>query len=244
MRTVPGGILVAFEGIDGAGKTTQAEALVASLGQLGFDAVRTKEPTAGPHGKRIREAARTHRLPAAEELDLFMLDRVDHVRDELRPWLEAGRVVVVDRYYFSTVAYQGARGADPAELQQRNEAIAPRPDLLVVMDIGAREGLARVHARGAADAFENERELEAARAIFATLRGGYVQHMDARRSIKELAADILLAFANGPLLARGEHAVVDFVRQYHAACQVSRDQGVADQDKAAVLLGRIMAAVR
>ncbi len=239
-RLTPG-VLVAFDGIDGAGKTTQAERLVASLRALKLDAVRTKEPTSGPLGQRIRDAAKTHRLPPVEELDLFMRDRVEHVRNELEPWLAAGRIVVVDRYYFSTVAYQGARGMDPTRLLEMNEAIAPRPDLLFIMDIPAREGLTRVNRRGAADAFENELELDAARINFAALRGDYIHHLDGRRQIGDLSREILTAVSCGPLAARGATNIVEFVQMYVEALAIAENESIQPGDKAEALLRRIVA---
>lgn len=163
------GLLVAFEGIDGAGKTTQAARLHALLTGNGVDVLSTKEPTGGPWGRKIRQSATTGRLPPAEELEAFIEDRKEHVRDELLPALEAGQVVIVDRYYPSTVAYQGARGMDPAELLRQN-AFAPRPDVCVVLDVEPRLGLSRVSKRGdVADLFEREDALAAARSIFTDL---------------------------------------------------------------------------
>src|SRR6476660_6710847 len=100
------GILVAFEGIDGAGKTTQAELLGRHLRQAGLTVVQTKEPTSVPHGQRLRASAATGRLGKDEELQAFLDDRRDHVRTLIAPALGRGEVVIVDRYYFSTAAYQ------------------------------------------------------------------------------------------------------------------------------------------
>ena len=106
----PAGILVAFEGIDGAGKTTQATLLEQWLHDSGIALVRTKEPTNGRWGKLVRESAATGRLAPAEELNAFLQDRKEHVETLLAPSLREGKAVIVDRYYFSTAAYQGARG--------------------------------------------------------------------------------------------------------------------------------------
>jgi dTMP kinase len=160
------GLLVAFEGIDGAGKTTQAARLQALLTANGVDVLSTKEPTGGPWGRKIRQSATTGRLPPAQELEAFLEDRKEHVRDELLPALAAGQLVIVDRYYPSTVAYQGARGMDPLELLRQN-AFAPTPDVCVVLDVEPRLGLSRVSRRGdVADLFEKEDALAAARSIF------------------------------------------------------------------------------
>jgi dTMP kinase len=189
------GLLIAFEGIDGAGKTTQAQALYALLGQRGIAALSTKEPTNGEWGQKIRRSAITGRLPIDEELHAFLEDRKEHVRDELMPALAAGKVVIVDRYYLSTVAYQGARGMDREELLRSN-AFAPVPDLLFVLDVEPRLGLGRVAQRGdVADLFEKEEELAKAREIFAdrALLGRYVPALhilDASRPQSELGTII------------------------------------------------------
>src|SRR3954465_15806456 len=88
------GLLVAFEGIDGAGKTTQARRLRALLDQQGLAVLSTKEPTGGPWGVKIRGSAREGRLSAAAELEAFLEDRREHVAKELAPALSAGTVVI------------------------------------------------------------------------------------------------------------------------------------------------------
>src|ERR1700760_2647970 len=124
----PAGLLVVFEGTDGAGRTTQAGLLEDWLAPTGVEVVRTKEPTNGPWGRRVRESATTGRLSPDEELHAFLEDRKEHVPQLIKPAIAKGQIVIVDRYYFSTAAYQGARGRDPVELLRINEAFAPKPD--------------------------------------------------------------------------------------------------------------------
>jgi dTMP kinase len=189
------GLLVVFEGIDGAGKTTQAQALHALLRSGGVASLSTKEPTNGEWGQKIRRSAVDGRLPLADELHAFLEDRKQHVRDELQPALAAGMVVIVDRYFLSTVAYQGARGLDPQELLRHN-AFAPVPDASFILDVEPRLGLGRVKSRGdEADLFEREDELTKARAIFADRalwgsRVGELHILDATRPEAELRAAI------------------------------------------------------
>ncbi len=190
-RKTPG-TLVVFEGIDGTGKSTQAELLERALAARGIDVVRSREPTSGPHGKRIREASRTCRLPVAEELELFVLDRREHVAEVIAPALTAGRVVVIDRYYFSTAAYQGARGVPMDEILVTNEAFAPVPDLLFLFDLPVAEALSRVGARGqGSTAFEKEEYLRTVKALFDSLDRDYLVRVDASRPIEALHAEIL-----------------------------------------------------
>jgi dTMP kinase len=184
------GLLLAMEGIDGAGKTTQIRALEALLRQASVPFVATKEPTTGPWGRKIRESARTGRMSPADELEAFLRDRQEHVTDLLLPSLQAGKVVLIDRYYFSTVAYQGARGLDPQDLLARN-AFAPEPDLLIVLDVDPEVGLRRVRERGdVADQFEQEAELRRARAIFRGLDLPYLHLLDGTRPAADLTEQI------------------------------------------------------
>ncbi len=188
--TLPAGILVAFEGIDGAGKTTQVRLLEGVLEEQNIAFVTTKEPTNGPWGRRIRASARNGRMSPEKELHAFIRDRRSHVKRLLEPALQQGKVVVVDRYYLSTVAYQGARGLDPNRLLELN-AFAPRPDLLFILDVEPAVGLARVRQRGdSADLFEREDELARARDIFLGLNLPGMRILDGTRSQSELAGEI------------------------------------------------------
>lgn len=194
-RGIPGGFLLAIEGIDGAGKSTQADRVTAALRARGLEVVRTREPTDGPWGRRLRESALRGRLSPEEELHAFMEDRRQHVAGLIRPALEAGKIVVTDRYYFSTVAYQGALGFDPVDLLQRNEAFAIEPHLLVILDLPPEEALKRVGVRdGRLSEFESRRQLERCREIFGALDKPYLIRLDARMVAGELEARILFEF--------------------------------------------------
>lgn len=198
----PPGVLVAIEGIDGAGKTTQSERLARALTDEGFAVVRTKEPTDGPWGRKLRASATTGRLSPDDELAAFLADRSEHVAALIQPALDAGKVVIVDRYYFSSVAYQGARGIDPAEILRRNEAIAPPPDLLVILEIDAAAGVARVNARGEGNLFEREADLRRSAAIFASLDRPPPLRLDATQPPEALTKAILAALHEGPFARR------------------------------------------
>lgn len=189
-QTMTRGILVAVEGIDGAGKTTQVRLLERLLTAASIAYVSTKEPTQGPWGQKIRASAQTGRMSIAEELDAFLRDRHEHVHDVLEPALKAGKVVLVDRYYFSTVAYQGARGVDPQSLLAMN-AFAPAPDVLIVLDVDPALGLRRIKERGdRADHFEREDELARARDIFRNLTVANMHMIDATLPPVEIALRI------------------------------------------------------
>jgi dTMP kinase len=165
--TAPG-ILICFEGIDGAGKSLQAKRLSSALGDEGYDVVYLTEPTSGEWGMKIREQAmRGVREAPEEEYLLFMRDREENVRENISPVLDRGGVVVLDRYYFSTIAYQGARGLDTDRILAENEAFAPTPNLLLFLDVPVSVGLERIaQNRTGTTAFETAEYLDRVRGIF------------------------------------------------------------------------------
>ncbi len=141
-------VFVVLEGADGSGKSTQIERLVARLEAAGRGVVATREPHDCPAGRKIRAMARSGELVSAEqELAWFWEQRVEHVRDVIEPALASGRDVVCDRYYFSSVAYQGARGLDPRRILADSEAAFPKPDLALWLDLPVEAALARARAR-------------------------------------------------------------------------------------------------
>lgn len=169
-RPIPRGLLVAVEGIDGAGKTTIAGLLAQWCGERGLGCMISKEPTGLKWGNELRKSAKEGRLEIDREIELFILDRRDHVRRAIAPALQEGSIVILDRYYWSSAAYQGARGADWQQIIQRNEEFAPRPDLVLVLDIEPDGGLERIKGRGdRPNLFETKKSLMLSRQIFLQL---------------------------------------------------------------------------
>jgi dTMP kinase len=243
-RRLPGGVLLAFDGIDGAGKTTQATMLGDSLARHGFEVVRTKEPTNGPWGRRLRESALTGRLSPKDELAAFVEDRREHVRDLITPSLAAGKIVILDRYYFSTVAYQGARGMNVENIIAMNEVFAPAPDALFLLQVSPRVGLDRVAARGdIANLFEREDNLLACARIFDSIERPFVRRVDGDRDPKTIAEEILWGVCEGPIADRlapspsGPTIRPDKIAAFVAAAKrISADRSIAVGDKPDALL--------
>jgi dTMP kinase len=193
MARKPGkGVLVVLEGIDGSGKTTQARALLGRLRRRGYRAVFFREPSRGRWGREIKRlAVRDGSLTPEEELGLFVKDRRENVERNLRPALETGQVVVLDRYYFSTIAYQGAKGIDTGRIRRMNEAFAVPPDLVIVLDVDPRQGLDRIAGRRTRDElFEREDFLVRVAEIFRGFRGPKVLHLDGRGDRRAIARAI------------------------------------------------------
>ena len=191
------GLFIVIEGIDGTGKSTQASRLGEWFRAQGREVVVSREPTAGPWGKKVRESAASGRLSPEEELEYFLNDRRQHVEELIAPSLAAGKVVILDRYYFSTMAYQGARGFDPSEIRRQNEAFAPVPDRLLILDLDVDSALERIGARGdTANEFEKRDNLERCQEIFLSLRGeDFVRVIDSHGSLDEVAERIRAAVA-------------------------------------------------
>jgi len=182
------GSLIVFEGLDGTGKSTQLPRLAVRLEARGREVVRTREPYDCAAGRRIRELARAAPAAPGEELELFVEQRRAHVRERIAPALARGAVVLSDRYFLSTVAYQGARGFDPARLLAESEAEFPLPDLALLLVLAPEAGLARVAARGgpAEPAFERADFLGRVRDLFDALDRPYIARVDAAGSAEQV----------------------------------------------------------
>ena len=177
------GLLIVFEGLDGAGKTTQLRLLYEYLCGQGHDAVRLREPTDGPWGQKLRQLMAHGRggVTPATELEWFLNDRREHVEQRIRPALDRKQIVLLDRYYFSTVAYQGALGCDLQDIQARNEAFAPPPDLLLLLELPPAVGWQRLKQRGTPSHFERLDYLERVAGIFDAMAFPYLRRIPADR---------------------------------------------------------------
>jgi len=181
-------MFIVIEGIDGTGKSTQARLLAEWFREQGREVVLDFEPTRGPHGMKLRESFTGGRLAPEEELALFIADREEHVAQVITPSLAAGKVVILDRYYFSNMAYQGAIGFDPQEIRDRNEAFAPVPDILFILDLDTDTALARIGGRGdETNEFEKREDLERCRGIFLSLKDEpFVRVINASKAMEEV----------------------------------------------------------
>jgi dTMP kinase len=154
------GVLLVLEGIDGAGTTTQARRLVQALLDQGQDAHLTREPSDGPIGRLLREMLAGQHAPvtATSMALLFAADRIDHLSREVEPALARGALVVSDRWYHSSLAYQGT-DEDRAWIETLN-ARARRPDLTILLDVPAEVAAARRAADGRPEELYDRLELQ------------------------------------------------------------------------------------
>ena len=179
----PGRFLV-LEGIDGAGKSEQARRLAAWLRERGERVVETREPTDGVWGQRYRAWARGDLQGKPEEvLRFFVEDRIEHVARVIGPALEAGSIVVCDRYVASTLAYQAAQGLDRDPMAKRMELENfPRPDLTLWLRLPVAQALERLGPT-ANERFERAAFLERVDAEYERLG---LEEIDATGSLDEV----------------------------------------------------------
>jgi dTMP kinase len=194
-------ILIAVEGIDGAGKTTQVNLFREALERAGEIPVASKEPTNGPWGKIIKESASSGRLSPDAELNAFLNDRTEHVSSLVNPALEQGQIVILDRYFYSSIAYQGSRGADYLDVQKMMESRFPIPDAVFILDIDPIESVHRIaYSRGEQpNHFEDRQNLARAREIFNRLSGPSIHHIDGAMSRQAVHGQLMDKFIEGPL---------------------------------------------
>ncbi|MGH2340241.1 dTMP kinase [Segnochrobactraceae bacterium EtOH-i3] len=204
-RPHPGWFLT-LEGGEGAGKSTQIARLARDLGAAGHLVVKTREPGGTPFAEDVRRvllSGGARRLGVDAEAMLFAAARADHVQKIIRPALEAGQVVLCDRFLDSSRVYQGAAGCNTGLLRalERVAIGTARPDLTLILDLPAAEGLARARRRAAAggdtvpDRFEGEALAvhEARRAAFRALAAAEPERcvlIDASGSPEQVAAGI------------------------------------------------------
>jgi dTMP kinase len=195
-------VFITLEGPDGSGKTTQFRLLVDWLTKQGYDVVPTREPGGTDIGEQIRDVLHNPgntAMHARTEILLYSASRAQHVAQHIQPALAAGQVVVSDRYYDSTLAYQGyGRGLD-LEMLRTITAFATvglKPDLTLYLDITPEEGLQRRQAGGG-----EWNRLDAERLEFhLRVRAGYLEliereperwvKIDGSRPVEEVQAEV------------------------------------------------------
>jgi dTMP kinase len=190
------GAFIVFEGPDGAGLSTQAELLDKYLRKKGHKVVLTKEPTIGLIGGLIKAALKNEwkTSPLAMQL-LFTADRAHHIDMEILPAIEKGKIVISDRYFFSTFAYGEAGNLDVKWLRELNSKF-PMPDLIIFIDVPVDVSIERIKAsRFEMELFEEKEKLEKIRSAYLKLAKEYNSDktivIDGRKSIEEIHQEIV-----------------------------------------------------
>jgi len=196
------GAFICIEGIDASGKTTQARRLVRNLRRKGIDAIYTTEPSLGRVGRLIRNYVldRRSRVPIAVEALLFAADRVEHVETEIKPALEKVKVVVCDRYVYSTLAYQGAAGLDLKWIELINR-FALLPGLALFLDIPPEIVVKRLKRKKSV--METPQNQQKVREVYLRMvRDGRLVLVDGNKPVGDVATDVL-------------RVVLDFLERSH-----------------------------
>ncbi len=184
-------MLINLEGIDGCGKSTQTILLQKKLEELGENTVVLKEPTNGPHGQKLWDVLHGKRKATNEEiLEFFILDRKQHVNEKIQPALDDGTVVLMDRYYYSSMAYQVAGGLDVEYIRNKHD-FAPNPDIVLIFDLPVSTALERVRGHSEADEFEKEEHLKKVREAYLNLESDpLVRIVDSVRTPEEIFEEV------------------------------------------------------
>jgi len=157
-----GGLFITFEGVEGAGKTTNIEFIAKQIEKTGQEFVLTREPGGTQVGEAIREILLSKNLPEMHhdtELMLMFAARAEHVQRVILPALNAGKWVLCDRFTDASYAYQGAgRGIDNQKIKILEDLVQDslRPDYTFLFDLDADIGLSRAQSRGETDRFEQQ----------------------------------------------------------------------------------------
>ncbi|RLI22578.1 dTMP kinase [Candidatus Bathyarchaeota archaeon] len=184
------GFFICIEGLDGCGKTTQAKLLVRKLYEKGFDAFYTAEPTRGKIGKFIKKyyLHGEKRGSVIVEALLFAADRFEHVEKEIVPALNEGKMVVSDRYIYSSLAYQGAAGLDLKWIKELNKHAIP-PNLAIFLDVKPEIVLQRLQRKKSV--MEKLAIQRKVREVYEKLvKDGKLVRVDGNKSKEEVAKDI------------------------------------------------------
>lgn len=184
------GLFIVIEGIDGSGKTTIANMIVEKLEEMGYCVLYTFEPTNSEVISVLKTKYSDIRDPYIDAL-VFALDRLIHVKTEIKPFIEKGYIVISDRYYYSSVAYQSASGA-PIEWVMELNKWALRPDLAIYLDVDPETALSRkTGIRSRFGEFEELNLLSRVRSIYLELvKRGLLVLIDASRNLVDVYRDV------------------------------------------------------
>ncbi len=165
---------IVFEGIDGSGKSTQCSMLYEFIRSENTPVKLLAEPTSGEYGQKIRKMLKGETpLPVEEQIHLFIEDRMQDCELNIKPCLEQGITIVMDRYFYSNAAYQGSAEITPEEIIRRNtDRGFPVPDRVYFIDIPAVEAMKRISLRtgsGKTELFEKQSFLENVRKNFLSI---------------------------------------------------------------------------
>ena len=185
------GWLIAFEGIDGTGKSTQCRKMEEYLNKRGVSVAQFREPTDGIWGQKIKKILTAGRgdVTREEELSWFNKDRREDVEKNISPALSENKVVLMDRYYYSTAAYQGALGLDSDNILRDNEGFAPIPDRAYIFTAPPEQCLKRIeNSRDGYSSFEKLEYLTMVQKKFESFEGPNIKKINSISTVENIHA--------------------------------------------------------
>lgn len=191
------GIFVVIEGIDGSGKGTQSKLLNKWLKEKGHSVFLTTEPTDGKVGKLLRVVLKEGNIKPETLALLFAADRREHLK-EIKTKLNEGKIVISDRYLYSSIAYQGAQGVDKRWIMEINK-FSLVPDLVVYLDVSPEVGLGRISSKESFRSIQKEKEYLEKKGFLERVRKNYLAQakenslfvtIDAEKTLKEVQTTI------------------------------------------------------
>ena len=196
------GKLIVIEGIDGSGKSTCAKNLTEKLNSINIKTIYTFEPTHSHYGAKLRDGMLSEDLDAEEELLLFVKDRKEHIEYMIKPALEEGYFIILDRYFYSSIAYQGAKGIDINRIINMHKDFIIKPDIVFIFHLPIDIALNRIISkRGIADRFENETYLKKVDKIFHSFNEPFIYHIDTDKDIKIINDELFNILEKSKMLA-------------------------------------------
>lgn len=196
------GKFIVIEGIDGSGKSTIAKKLAETLNENNIETIYTFEPTNAYYGAKLRDTMLSKDMDLDRELELFVDDRKEHIRLMIKPTLEEGKTVVLDRYMYSSIAYQGAKGIDIEKIKNMHESFILIPDIVFIFHLPVEKSLNRIiEKRGFIDRFENEEYLKKVDSIFKSFNDSFIYHINADKSIDDINKELIEILKQTKMLA-------------------------------------------
>lgn len=181
-----------IEGIDGSGKSTIASFLVKKLSENCYDVVKFEEPSDSKYGKKLKQISQK-KTTVEREFHLFMKDRKVDVNENILPALSKGKIVIMDRYYYSHV-YQAVKGLDLEKMISKNRSIAPKPNLTVILDVPVKIAFQRIKkSREKRSRFEfSEKYLKKVRRLYLHLaEKEKFEVINAQEDLHDVKSDVL-----------------------------------------------------
>lgn len=222
------GLLVVFEGLDGTGKSYTLKYVMESLVREGLTVVDFREPSYGKYGTMLRSKFESgERFLPAEEASLFVIDRLFNLEYNILPSLEKNAIVLLDRYFYSSIAYQGASGLDPKMVLDLNRPVIINPDTVIIFDNDVDISLSRISKnRNTTTSMEKKEYLLKVQEIYRSMEALNIQIVDSSVDLVDLQNTVLA------LVKKALDKKNDIHKAFNSWCRAALSQSVNLDDEA------------